>query len=157
MTYPLPPDWLLTLASSFIRHAAPWLYWLLAVTHLLIWWVLRWQRRSPETMAARWFRVFLFSKMWLWLSLALGRTVFREWLPVGFALVTVYIAIASLGTLFALMVSYAVPAWRCRGGRCEPDAHPIDEMMAASQYRDGERRSGRERRTGWPGPPTSPG
>lgn len=152
---PPPPDWLNRLAVDVLEWLAPKLYWLLFVAFLVIWGVLNWQRIVGESAAARWNRR-LYLVMWLlWLTLAVGRTVFQEWLVVGYALIVVLIAIVSLGAVLAVLATYAVPLWRCRGGRCEvPTAPAVDGMILPharpwNAARDGERRV-KERRKNWP-------
>ena len=118
MIVPPPPDGIVSISSDFVEHAAPWMYWLLTITHFLIWWVLHWQRIGGETYAARAFRRFILSKAWLWLALALGRSIAPDWRVVSYALVVVYVAFATIAALVALFLTYVWPEiqWRRRKG-----------------------------------------
>jgi hypothetical protein len=147
-----PPAWLDRLARGFVREVFPPLFWGLAVACLGGWEVLRWQRRSPETKAARWIRRLILALGVLCLVLAAGQTVLHRWNAVGFAVATLFLAVATYGFIAALVWTYGYPAWRCRGGRCVTVAPPVDAgaILPAppkvEEWDGSERRSGRERR-----------
>lgn len=148
---PPPPDWLNRFAADIVLWLAPKLYWDLFFTFLVFWGILNWQKLIGESPAARWNRRLYFAMWSLWLTLAVGRTVFQEWLTVGYALVVILIAIIANGAMIAAVVTYVVPLIRCRNGRCEVIAPPVDGVLLPDPlvYRGPERRSGKERRKNW--------
>lgn len=150
-----PPAWLQGLAVDVIREIAPTLYWAGAIVLLGVWEVLRWQRRTPESQAARWLRVLVLSFALLFFMLACGRTVLRSWLQVGFAFGLAVTVLAIFGMGLALVVTYLVPVARCWNGGClEGELPRLEEGIVPSPKMpvwDGitDRRK-RERRRDWP-------
>lgn len=126
---PPPPDWLSRAAAEFIAQVAPILYWEMATVLLAVYEVLRWQRATNETSAARWYRRFQLSKALFWLTLAVGRTLLHEWLTVGFVVIVIYIFVTLNRMALAMITTYAVPLFRCRGGRCTRELPPPLDVM----------------------------
>lgn len=147
---PPPPDWVESFSARFFQHALEPMYWLLAVTHLLIWWVLFWQRSASETAPARWLRRFVAVKIFLWLTLALTRH-YMLWRQPTYVVVTVLIAVTSLALIVAMLRSYV---WGSLRGRGQPP--PLEgSVVPHAETWDGAERRKAERRKGWP-PPASP-
>jgi hypothetical protein len=137
---PNPPPWVETASAWFLMHAAEPVYWILAVTSFAVWGVLRWQRRRPETAAARSFRAFLLAKGWLWLVLAVTRWIAPLWRLPLYGLVVVWILATTVWVLSALVWVYVIPVFR----GTPPPQSPLEAVLPEPKRWDGkaERRIG---------------
>lgn len=140
-SFPPPPTWLDHAAQYVIDEILPLVYWLLFGISILDWDILRWQRKNPESPAARWNRRFYLVKaIFLWLVLSVGRTLLQEWRIVGYATGVLVVALTGLILLGEFGYTYLWPVWKCRGGRCvKPDLPLLDAATLGPTRNDQSR------------------